>query len=48
MCAEFLVPDSLPPELITGAYVASAAAKRSLLDTGFALPVIIDKELFFS
>ena len=47
MCAEFLVPDRLPPEFIEGAYVASVAAKRSLIDTGFSLPVAIDKELFF-
>ena len=48
MCAELLVPDRLPPEFTEGAYVVSVAAKRSLLDTGFSLPIAIDKELFFS
>lgn len=46
-CAEFLVPHRLPPELIEGAYVVSAAAKRSLVETGFAPPVTIDPDMFF-
>ena len=48
MCAEFLVPDRLPPEFIDGAYVVSVAAKRSLMATGFSLPITISTELFFS
>ena len=47
-CAEFLVPDRLPPEFITGAYVMNIMAKRRLRETGFTLPIIIDADLFFS
>ena len=48
MCAEFLVPDRLPPELIEGAYVVNAATRRLLVAAGFPHPVTVDKELFFS
>lgn len=47
-CAEFLVPDRLPPEFITGTYVVNVTAKRRLRETGFALPITIDTDLFFS
>ena len=46
-CAEFLVPDKLPPEYITGAYVVNIMAKRLLRETGFALSITIDADLFF-
>ena len=48
MCAEFLVPDRLPPEFIRGAYVVDIAARNRLRSTGFALSITIDKDLFFS
>ena len=48
MCAEFLVPDRLPPEFIEGAYVVDRATKRRLLDTGFPHPITVNRELFFS
>ena len=47
-CAEFLVPDRLPPEFIKGAFVVSITAKRYLQKTGFTLPIKIDADLFFS
>ena len=46
-CAEFLVPDRLPPEFIEGAYVVHAMAKRSVEETGFVRPVTIEPDLFF-
>ena len=47
-CAEFLVPDRLPPEFIEGAFVVNIAAKRHLQEIGFILPIEIDADLFFS
>ncbi len=47
-CAEFLVPDRLPPEFIEGAYVVNTMAKRSVVETGFAHPVAIEPDMFFS
>lgn len=47
-CAEFLVPDKLPPEFIRGAYVVNIMAERLLRETGFTLPITIDADLFFS
>ena len=46
-CAEFLVPDRLPPEFIEGAYVVNATAKRSVVETGSARPVTIEPDMFF-
>ena len=47
-CAEFLVPDRLPPEFIKGAYVVNAVAEQRLLEIGFTLPITINADLFFS
>jgi ssDNA thymidine ADP-ribosyltransferase, DarT len=46
-CAEVLVPDRIPPEYITGAYVCSveAAARLALLAPG--LPATVHRRLFF-
>jgi len=46
-CAELLIPKSLPPELLSGAYVVSDAEKASLRSAGFSLPIDIDSDLFF-
>ena len=48
MCAEFLVPDRLPPQFIGGAYVIDRATKRHLHSTGFPHPITVNRELFFS
>ena len=48
MCAEFLVPDRVPPDFIQGAYVVDRAAKHRLLSAGFPHPITVNGELFFS
>ena len=47
MCAEVLVPSTVDPEMITGAYVASSAAQDSLRRLVPKLPVSVDKNKFF-
>jgi hypothetical protein len=47
MCAEVLVPEKVPPDFITGAYVSgatSAAPARALVPS---LPITVDGYLFF-
>lgn len=46
-CAEALIPDQVPPDYITGAYVSCAAAAAKLNSTTPSLPTIIDSHLFF-
>jgi hypothetical protein len=46
-CAEVLVPNSVPPQYLAGAYVVDAAARQRLEQTGFALPISIEPVLFF-
>lgn len=46
-CAEILVPNSVEPRFLCGAYVVDDAAKRNLESLGFALPATINPELFF-
>ncbi len=46
-CAELLVPNSIPPQLIIGAYASCIKAQTSVLHTGFALPIDINHDLFF-
>jgi hypothetical protein len=46
-CAEVLVPSRVPPEYITGAYVASQEAAARLKALGFDLAVTIDPGFFF-
>ena len=48
MCAEFLVPNRLPPEFIVGAYVVDRTTKRRLGSTGCPHSIIVNRELFFS
>lgn len=47
MCAEALVPGVVPPELITGAYVAGPLAAERLVAMGFDRAVSINAHLFF-
>jgi len=46
-CAEVLVPHSVAPKFLTGAYVADHSIGSSLKSLGFDLPVTIDSEMFF-
>jgi hypothetical protein len=46
-CAEVLVPHRVPPTMLLGAYVVDGAARSSLSQTGFTLPVTIDADFFF-
>ncbi len=46
-CAEVLVPQRVPSELLVGAYVVSESAGNLLKVTGFGLPITIDADLFF-
>lgn len=46
-CAEVLVPNFVPQELIEGAYVVNQKAEQALRSTGFDRPIIINSNLFF-
>ena len=46
-CAEALVPDRVPPELIAGVYVANEAAQQSVLLFNIPLSVTINGVIFF-
>ena len=46
-CAEVLVPNRVPPEMIIGAYVCNNIAEEGLKERGFALPIIIKSSIFF-
>ena len=46
-CAEVLVPDRVPSELITGVYVANEAAQKSFLLLKIPLSVTINSGIFF-
>ncbi len=46
-CAEVLVPQRVPPNLIKGAYVSCREAEQALVEMGFILPIAIDAHLFF-
>ena len=46
-CAEALIPQRIPPELIEGAFVLDGVAKQSLRDVGFPHSISIDADLFF-
>ncbi|MCX7626577.1 MAG: DUF4433 domain-containing protein [Candidatus Sumerlaeaceae bacterium] len=46
-CAEVLVPDSIPPRYIIGAYVACETARAELARCGFKLPIRIDEQFSF-
>lgn len=46
-CAEVLVPNSVEPRFLTGAYVVDAEAGKVLAGLGFRLPIEINPVLFF-
>ncbi|HXC99150.1 MAG TPA: DUF4433 domain-containing protein [Verrucomicrobiae bacterium] len=46
-CAEVLIPQRIPPELIEGAFVLNSIAKKSLTEVGFLRSITIDADLFF-
>lgn len=47
-CAEVLVPDCVPYELVRGAYVANDSAKKVLMNYGFEREVRVRPSAFFS
>jgi hypothetical protein len=46
-CAEVLVPDSVPPKYIVGAYVSCEEARRSFKAFNTGIPATIDAKMFF-
>lgn len=46
-CAEVLVPDSVSPDLLIGAYVANRRALSAFEALGTRLPVVINSAMFF-
>jgi hypothetical protein len=46
-CAEVLVPDSVAPDLLIGAYVANQLALTVFQKLGTRLPVAINGSMFF-
>lgn len=46
-CAEVLVPDSVPPRYVIGAYVSCDKSRRSLEQLVPDLPITVDSHLFF-
>lgn len=47
-CAEALIPKRIPPDYLLGAYVVNDFARTELVSLGFALPIDIHADLFFS
>ncbi len=46
-CAEVLIPQKIPPELIEGAFVLNSVSKQSLIAVDFPHLITIDADLFF-
>lgn len=46
-CAEVLVPNSVPPSFVEGAYVVDKQGANALTSAGFGLPIHINAVLFF-
>ncbi len=46
-CAEVLVPNQIPFELVVGAYVVNIAVQHSMQRAGFDRPIIVEPDLFF-
>jgi hypothetical protein len=47
MCAEVLVPDRIPAELLVGAYVACRPAEEAFDSVQAAIPGAINRDMFF-
>jgi hypothetical protein len=46
-CAEALIPHSIPPHFLLGAYVVNDSVGAELAGLGFDLPIETDADLFF-
>jgi hypothetical protein len=46
-CAEVLVPHSVPPEYLTGAYICNESVRNTLVSKGFNRPVHVNADIFF-
>ena len=46
-CAEVLVPDTVPPRFIFGAYVSGEEARHNLDGLGLGIPTEINAKMFF-
>lgn len=46
-CAEVLVPQQVPPNMISSAFVVDEQARARLNQAGFALPIIVNPDFFF-
>lgn len=46
-CAEILIPHSIPPEYIIGAYVKNEEEKNNLHELGFDRQIEVNTEMFF-
>ena len=46
-CAEVLVPFSISPKLIEGAYVLNAHSEKKLQETGFDCRIVINPKVFY-
>lgn len=46
-CAEVLVPDTVPPRFIFGAYVSDREARQSLDGLGLGIATEINAKMFF-
>lgn len=46
-CAEILIPHSIPPDYIIGAYVKNEEEKNSLQELGFDRQIEVNTEMFF-
>jgi RES domain-containing protein len=46
-CAEVLVPGTVEPRFLKGAYVLDQTVAARLVEAGFQLPIAIDRDLFF-
>ncbi len=46
-CAEVLIPNLVQASMLIGAYVPNEAARMTLVEEGFALPININPDFFF-
>lgn len=47
-CAEALIPHRIPADYLLGAYVVNATVRTKLEELGFALPIDVNADLFFT
>src|SRR5437867_3769295 len=46
-CAEVLVPDAVPAQFVTGAYVSCSQAQQNVDGLGLGIPTAINAKMFF-